>query len=132
MPEERVELARRLIELFNAGKREALKRITAEDAEIVPLRAALEGTVYRGPDALDQFWAAIDESWETVRMDPDEIMQRGERVLVVGRLQGRGRQSGMDVDSPMAWVMTFENGKVASVRTYVSVAAAREAAELGG
>jgi ketosteroid isomerase-like protein len=65
-------------------------------------------------------------------MDPDEIMQRGERVLVVGRLQGRGRQSGMDVDSPMARVMTFENGKVASVRTYVSVAAAREAAELGG
>ena len=132
MPEERVELARRLIELFNAGEREELKRITAEDAEIVPLRAALEGTVYRGPDALDQFWAAIDESWETVRMDPDEIMQRGERVLVVGRLQGRARQSGMDVDSPMAWVMTFENGKVASVRTYVSVAAAREAAELGG
>ena len=132
MPEERVELARRLIELFNAGEREELKRITAEDAEIVPLRAALEGTVYRGPDALDQFWAAIDGSWETVRMDPDEIMQRGERVLVVGRLQGRARQSGMDVDSPMAWVMTFENGKVASVRTYVSVAAAREAAELGG
>ena len=132
MPEERVELARRLIELFNAGEREELKRITAEDAEIVPLRAALEGTVYRGPDALDQFWTAIDESWETVRMDPDEIMQRGERGLVVGRLQGRGRESGMDVDSPMAWVMTFENGKVASVRTYVSVAAAREAAELGG
>jgi ketosteroid isomerase-like protein len=132
MPEKRVELARRLIELFNRGDREGLKEITIDDAEIVPMRAALEGTVYRGPNALDDFWAAIDESWETVQMVIDEISEHGNRVLAVGRLRGRARRTGMELDSPMAWVATFDEGKVASMRTYVSVAEAREAADLGG
>jgi uncharacterized protein len=132
MPEERVELARQLIDLFNRGDREGLKDITVEDAEIVPLRAALEGTVYRGPEAHDQFWAAIDEAWETVEMHADEITEHDDRVLVVGRLRGRARQTGMEIDSPMAWVMTFAEGKVASTRTYVSIAEAREAVGLGG
>jgi ketosteroid isomerase-like protein len=132
MPEERVEVARQLIELFNRGDREGLKEIITDDAEIVPLRAALEGTVYRGPNALDDFWAAIDESWETVEMDIDEISEHGDRVLAVGRLRGRARETGMELDSPMAWVATFDEGKVASIRTYVNVAEAREAAEMGG
>jgi len=131
MATDKVELARRLIELFNAGDREGLREITVADAEIVPLRAALEGTVYRGPDALDQFWAAIDESWEAVQMDIDELTEHGERVLAVGRLRGRARATGMEVDSPMGWVTTFREGKVASIRTYPSVAEARDAAELG-
>jgi ketosteroid isomerase-like protein len=132
MPEERVALARRLIELFNRHDREGLEQIiTTEDAEIVPLRAALEGTIYRGPTAVADFWAAIDESWETVHIDSHEITAHGDRVLIVGRLRGRARQTGMELDSPMGWVMTFDGDKVAGMRTYVSVAEAREAAEHG-
>jgi ketosteroid isomerase-like protein len=131
MPKERVELARRLIELFNARDLVGLKEITVEDAEIVPMRAALEGTVYRGPTAIDDFSAAIDESWETVQMEVDELSEHGDRVLAVGRLRGRARRTGMELDSPMGWVATFEGEKIASIRTYTSVAEAREAAELG-
>jgi hypothetical protein len=79
MATDRVELGRRLIELFNAHDLDGLKEITVENAEIVPMRAALEGTVYRGPTAIDDFWAAIDESWETVQMDIDEISKHAER-----------------------------------------------------
>jgi ketosteroid isomerase-like protein len=132
MPEEGVDLARRLIELFNAGQRDELERLMVDEPEIVPLRAALEGTVYRGPDAPAQFWAAIDESWEAVQMTADEIAEHGERVLIVGRLHGTARETGMELDAPMAWVMTFVDRKVASIRAYVSVAEGREAAELGG
>jgi ketosteroid isomerase-like protein len=132
VPEDRVELARRLVELFNAGDREELRRMMVDEPEIVPLRAALEGTVYRGPDATSEFWAAIDESWETVQMTVDEITEHGERVLVVGRLLGTARETGMELDAPMAWVMWFEDGKVASIRAYVSVAEGREAVEAEG
>jgi ketosteroid isomerase-like protein len=130
--QERAELARRLVELFNRGEREELQRMAADEAGIVPLRAALEGTVYRGRDALDEFWTAVDESWETVQMDVDEITEHGEHVLIVGRLRGCARETGMEIDSPMGWVVTFDDGLVASMRTYPSVAEAREAAELGG
>ena len=128
---ERVALVRRMVELFNSGDRAGLKRMTVEDAEIVPMRAALEGTVYRGPDALDRFWTAIDESWEVVQMQADEITERGDLVLVVGRLRGRARETRMELDAPMAWVMAFEEDKVASVRTYASVDEARDAVGAG-
>lgn len=126
---ERIELARRLVELFNAGDREELRRMMVDEPEIVPLRAALEGTVYRGPDATSEFWAAIDESWATVQMTTDEITEHGVRVLIVGRLRGTARETGMELDAPMAWVLTFEEAKVASIRAYVSIADGREAAE---
>ena len=48
MSQESVELAHRLVEWFNAGDAEALQAHSTEDAEIVPLRAEIEDTVYRG------------------------------------------------------------------------------------
>jgi len=40
---------------FNRRDGEALGAVLAEDAEIVPVRAAVDGTVYRGPDAGAQY-----------------------------------------------------------------------------
>jgi ketosteroid isomerase-like protein len=131
MPEERIALARRLIELFNRQDIAGIKEITVENAEIVPMRAALEGTVFRGPTAVDDFFAASDESWEELRMHVDEVSEHGDRVLAIGGLSGRARETGMEIDSPMGWMVTFGEGKIASVRTYVNVANAREAAEHG-
>ena len=52
MSQENVELAHRLVEWFNAGDAEALQAHSTEDVEIVPLRAEIEDTVYRGRERL--------------------------------------------------------------------------------
>jgi ketosteroid isomerase-like protein len=133
MAQDNVEITRRALGHFNSGDREALRELTAESAEIVPLRAALEGTVYRGESAFDEFWAAVDESWEFVRIEAEEIVDRGDRVLIVGRLQGRARGTEVDVDSPMAWVMTInDQQKMTSMRNYIDIAQARRDAGLAG
>ena len=41
---------------FNSGNRDALAAVTAPNAEIVPMRAALEGTVFSGENAFTDFW----------------------------------------------------------------------------
>jgi hypothetical protein len=46
----RVETMRAAMAAFNRRDGEALGAVLAEDAEIVPVRAAVDGTVYRGPD----------------------------------------------------------------------------------
>jgi ketosteroid isomerase-like protein len=48
MSRENVEIVRAALDAFNRRDREGFGAILAEDAEIVPVRAALEGTVYRG------------------------------------------------------------------------------------
>ena len=125
-----MEIARLMGEYFNSGDREAFGGLFAPDAEIIPLRAALEGTVYRGPSSAADFWADTDESWETIGFDPDEIRDLGDRVLLIGRLRAKGRQTGVEVDSRMGVIATFANGKVTRFQTYATVAEALEAAGL--
>jgi ketosteroid isomerase-like protein len=132
MSQENVEIARLMGEYFNRGDREAFQRLFAPDAELIPLRAALEETVYRGPNGSADFWADSDESWETLAFDPDEIRDLGDRVLLTGRLRGKARQTGVEVDSQIGLIATFANGKVTNLRTYASVAEALEAAGLRG
>ena len=128
MSQENLEIARRMSAYFNRGDREAFQRLIAPDAEIIPLRAALEGTVYRGPSSAADFWADTDESWETLAFDPDEIRDLGDRVLLTGRLRGKGRQTGVEVDSRIGLIVSLANGKVTRFRTYANVADALEAA----
>jgi ketosteroid isomerase-like protein len=129
--DDRVEIARRALEYFNRGERDALAGLSSPNIEIVPLRAALEGTVFRGDTANADFWTAIDETWEEIHMDAEEILESGERVAILGHLRGRAKGTDVEVESPTGWVLTFDGDKVASMRTYSSVADARRAAGLG-
>ena len=127
MSQENVEIARLMSEYFNRGDREAFQRLIAPDAEIIPLRAALEGTVYRGPSSSSHFWADVDESWETIGFDLEEIRDLGDRVLLTGRLRGKARQTGVEVDSRIGLIASLAKGQVTHFRTYASVAEALEA-----
>ena len=73
MSQENLELAHRLVEWFNAGDAEALQAHSTEDVEIVPLRAAIEDTVYWGRERLAAFAADSDESWEELRFEAEAL-----------------------------------------------------------
>jgi ketosteroid isomerase-like protein len=48
-----------------------------------------------------------------------ELHDLGDRVAAVGRLAIRGRESGVEIDSPMGVVADFREGKILCVRTYL-------------
>ena len=50
------------------------------------------------------------------RIEISEIRDLGERVLAVGQLRMRGTGSGAEVESPIAYVVEFKNGKIIRVR----------------
>jgi hypothetical protein len=60
MSQENVAILRAAMGAFNRRDGEAFGVFLARDAESVPVRAALEGTVYRGPDAATHYCAAVD------------------------------------------------------------------------
>jgi ketosteroid isomerase-like protein len=130
MSEENVESTRAVIEAFNRRDVEALKALLITDAEIVPIRAAMEGTVYRGPDAAEQWFAAIDESWEELHVEIEEARDGGDRVLGLGRIRGRGRESGAPIDVEAASVAYFRDGLITTLHNYTNRADAFEAAGL--
>ena len=130
MSQEDVELARRMIAWFNARDAEAAQAHSTDDVEIVPLRAAMEGTVYRGPEAFAAFGVDSEEAWEVIRFDPEALRDGGERVVAIGHLSARARGTGAEVSARVAMLFEFSGGQLSKARSYSDVAEALEAAGL--
>jgi ketosteroid isomerase-like protein len=130
MSQENVEIARRLVEWFNAGDVDALQAHTTDDVEIVPFRAELEDTVYRGPGAAAAFAADSDESWEEIRFDAEALRDAGERVVAIGQLSARARGTGAEVSARLAMLFEFRGAQLSKARSYTDVEEALEAAGL--
>jgi ketosteroid isomerase-like protein len=73
MSRENVEIVRAALDAFNRRDGEGFGARLAENAEIVPVRAALEGTVYRGRNAGAEYCDAVEASWADLRWEVEEI-----------------------------------------------------------
>jgi ketosteroid isomerase-like protein len=124
-----VELARRNLEAFNAGDLDAFAEMCHPDVEIVPIRAAIEDTRYRGLEGVRQFFADTAEVWEELQIDIDEITQIPRGVLILFHLVGRSRLGGVPLDALAGGVMEFREGKITRIETFRKREDALRAAE---
>jgi ketosteroid isomerase-like protein len=60
----------------------------------------------------------------------DEVLDLDGSVLVLGRALGRGLGSGVDVETPLAFIAEFRGDQIANVTTYLNHADALKAAGL--
>ncbi len=120
----------RMFDAFNRGALSAAMDVFHPEVELVPLRAALEGTSYRGHDGVRQFDADAAESFPSLRIEVTDVRELGEDILVRGRLHGQSRETGMDVTADLAWVVAFEADQVIRLVTYTDAAKAFEAVGL--
>jgi ketosteroid isomerase-like protein len=120
MSQANVEIAERGIDAFNRRDVEALAEVTALDFEWFPaLPGAVEGDGYRGIQGIETYLGEIRETWEALQVLADEYRDLDDRVLALGRTEGRGRGSGIQVDAPLAMVFDFRGGKISRVLTYL-------------
>jgi ketosteroid isomerase-like protein len=76
--------------------------------------------------------AESDESWEELQFDAEEFRDAGERVAVIGRLVGRARLTGADVNTRLAMLIEVRGNRVSAVRANPNVEEALQAAGLAG
>jgi ketosteroid isomerase-like protein len=126
MSQDNLEIVRRSFETFNARDVEGLVSLCAEECEFLPLRAQLEGIVYRGHQGVRQFVRDMDEDWEAFRIDPLEFHERWERVAVIGQIGALG-QSGVEIDSTAGFVFELSQGRIRRITSHSDPEAALEA-----
>jgi ketosteroid isomerase-like protein len=98
-----VEFARRGYDAFNEGGVEAILPFLEPDIEWVNLSPGPLSGTYQGHDGVRRFFAEMLEDWESVRLDPEEIIPvRDEFVLAHVRIWARGKVSGVGGDVPVA------------------------------
>jgi ketosteroid isomerase-like protein len=120
MSERNAEIVRRAQAAINRRDIEALGVLMAPECEIVPLRAALESTVFRGPDAAAKWFVAQDESWEDLSAEAEAFRHDGDWVLVLGRIRARGRSSGAALDVRAAAIWRLREGLITSISIYTN------------
>jgi ketosteroid isomerase-like protein len=131
MSEENVEQVRQGLDAYH--RRDLEELLSYMDSEI-ELHSAIiggaEGNIYRGHDGFRRWYRETFETFEDFRNEWFEFRDLGDRVLAIGRVKARGRESGVELDSEMCWVFTLQRMKVQKAEGYLSRAAAFEAAGL--
>ena len=128
MSEENVELVRRAFELWNSGDREV--RVDEVDPEL-ELHSRLMGRMVRGVDGLRAWFREIDQQFDEWQLQVAEIRDVGrDRLLVLGKIHLRGRESRVESDQPMAWLIGFREGRVLRMEMFPDHSDALEAAGL--
>jgi ketosteroid isomerase-like protein len=52
----------------------------------------------------------FDLVWSEFRVEAEDFIDAGEKVVAIGRIRGRGRGSGIAVNGPVFMVWTFRDG----------------------
>jgi ketosteroid isomerase-like protein len=130
MSQENVDLVRRALEAFPRGVEEMLSFVDPEGEFHSAIVGGAEGNIYRGHDGFRRWYADSFESFEELRNEWSEFRDLGDRILVFGHVKARGRESGVELDSPMGWVFTVRHGKLVKAEGFLSRGNALEAAGL--
>jgi ketosteroid isomerase-like protein len=103
----------------------------ADDFEIEFLAAgAAEPLRYRGMEAAIEGWRDWLTPWASYRVDSEAILDAGEEVVVLARVEARTSRDGVAVEHSPGAVWTIEDGKVTRIRFFLERAGALEAAGL--
>jgi ketosteroid isomerase-like protein len=133
MSEENVEAFKRGNAAWNRGDIDAMLEVDDPEVEVHAVAPAMlggESTVYRGHEGVRELFRDVHEAFVEHRIEISEIRDLGERVLAVGQLHGRGTGSGAEVESPIAYVVEFKNGKIIRIDDFFDPKEALEAAGL--
>jgi uncharacterized protein len=135
MSTENVELVRRGYEAFARGGIEAAMDFVksgsvSPELEWIPPPDAPTHGVYRGHDEAKAEFHEWSGHFEDYDWEPSEFIDAGDRVLVVGRQRGRGRESGAAVSAQEFHVWTIEGGKMVRMEMFRSRPEAVHAAGL--
>jgi len=112
MSQENLESVRQWVAAINAGDSDRLVALADPEVDYLPYLAALSGEAgaYHGHEGLRRYLRDLDEAWSAYAVEIHQLEDLGDEVLMQGRLWGKGRSSGLDVDSSMAWLHTFRPG----------------------
>jgi ketosteroid isomerase-like protein len=130
MSQENVEIVRRIYRVWDEEGTPVSSGLLDPQVEWVNPPEAVEPGTRQGIDAFASAANTVADTFDDVRVDIDEFIDAGERVVVLATLWGRGRGSGAEVARKQGYVWTMRDGKAIRFEWFNSPAKALEAAGL--
>jgi ketosteroid isomerase-like protein len=111
MSQENVEFVRNFFAMIDRGDAEAWD-LLPPDFVIDLSRRLIDPVTLRGPGEMRAFYRDMDATWASgASLGVEELVDAGDKVLVLIRFGGRGKLSGAEVEA-LVWNMwTFRDGE---------------------
>jgi ketosteroid isomerase-like protein len=127
-----LEAVRRIYDEFDRGG-DGLEALLHPDFQIRMETVFLDDRTYKGVRGYKRWRTDIEELFEKDRFQPEGLRAAADgRWVVLGRLQITGKESGDELDVPLAHVLEQRDRKVASFTVYSDISAALESVGLPG
>ncbi len=105
---------------INRADIDGILRLQAEDVEWhgPPAFPDLAGP-HHGHEGVRTYARCVSDAWEEFSIRAEKFVELGDRVLVLTRERGRGRASGIEVQSrPTAHLWTLQDGRVSRFQVF--------------
>jgi len=132
MSQENVETVKRATVFLATRDWQGMAELFDPDVELHGTVGGLEeGQILRGLREITQaFDRETDDVWEEHRLEPQEFLDAGDRVVILLREYQRGKGSGVELVVDTATIVDVRDGRIVRMQGYMNPAEALEAVGL--
>jgi ketosteroid isomerase-like protein len=131
MPEENIELLRKVYRAFARADRTAIRDLLAMEMEVRDRESQPDRAVYTGPEGFEKLIEANMEAFAELELEPEEFIAAGENSVVATlRQRVRGRQSGAEVECRVFHLWEVQAGKAVALEIFADKEKALRAARI--
>jgi len=124
------EIVREMYGLFNRGDIDAALRLLHPQPELYQAPEVVDAEAYVGLEAFLRGMILFMDEWEDVSLEPQDVDEVGDFVLMRVRVSGRGKSTGLEMTTQFFHAWAFCDGKPWRCFVRSTRDAALEAAEL--
>jgi ketosteroid isomerase-like protein len=110
-----VEIVRRGVEAYASADVETMLQVAHPE---IKWKQAEEPSAVRGYEGVARAMVRWNEIWDEPRIDAEEYIDGGDRIVVVIRHRGRGKVSGVEIDMASYHLFTVRAGRIVSMHEY--------------
>jgi ketosteroid isomerase-like protein len=128
VPQVDIDAVRRGIEAINSGDLDGLMEVVGEDIVADVPSGFANADTYRGHDGFRRMAEQWLEPWSSFHAEALDFIERGDAVVVSIRQTATGRESGIEVEMDIAYLLRVRDGKLVEWRLCKDAAEALELA----
>lgn len=115
---------RRSYAAFARGDLDGVVADMADDIVWEQAQGLPHGGTYHGLEAVRRHvFDPLEEAWwDAFAADPEELVEAGDEVVVLGRYRGRAKRTGRVLDVPFVHVWTLCDGRAVRFRQFLDTA----------
>ena len=127
MSRELVESLRRGYEAFLAGDLDVVVDLLDPGIEFRNPDNAIEPGIRHGPEGFRQALTRVIEAFDYESVEVDELIDRGDVIVIIVHLRGRGKGSGAPIDQRFGHVWRIRDGRAIAFEWFTDPREALEA-----